>query len=76
MRSMHKEIDFSRLAFPSEPLISDEENIDPHWKSMESRVMNRKLKKKGEGPSGRSRVPPSEEEYWLEAGVYEGNKVK
>ncbi len=54
-----------------EPNISnDDDNIDPHWKMMESRVINRRTRKKGEGKSGRSEVPPTDEEFWYKAGLY------
>ena len=49
----------------------EEEGIQSHWLSMESRVTRRRTKLAGEGPSGRSAVPKSEEDMWLEAGVYD-----
>lgn len=50
------------------------EEIHPHWRAMESRVINRKLSSTGK--SGRSEVRKSDEDYWLEAGVYDNNKKK
>ena len=45
-------------------------DIQPHWLAMERRVLHRKPKLKGEGPSGRGAVPKCEEDMWLEGGAY------
>lgn len=37
----------------------DDEQLDPHWRAMESRVKSRRTKKVGEGPRGRGTVRPS-----------------
>jgi len=42
--------------------------LQPHWQSLERRVTGRKPRR--DGPSGRSNMRKSEEDYWLEAGVY------
>jgi hypothetical protein len=49
------------------------EAINPYWTSMERRVVNRRTKPKGDGPSGRSDVSAhkTEEDHWLQAGVYD-----
>jgi hypothetical protein len=57
-------------------IIQEYDNIDPYWKMMESRVINRKTKKKGEGKSGRSEVPPTDEEFWHRAGLYSNDVPK
>lgn len=44
------------------------EDIQPYWKALESRVVNRKSRR--DGVSGRFGERKSEEDYWLEAGVY------
>mmetsp|Transcript_21830 Transcript_21830/g.47533 ORF Transcript_21830/g.47533 Transcript_21830/m.47533 type:complete len:228 (+) Transcript_21830:245-928(+) len=58
----------------SEPLnIDNYEDVQPMWKEMESRVTRRRsltLEERG-GLSGRRNVRKSEEDMWLEAGVYE-----
>lgn len=50
----------------------EEEEIHPYWKALESRVVKRKLQTVGK--TGRSEVRKSDEDFWLEAGVYEDNK--
>jgi len=58
----------------SDPLnIDNYEDVQPMWKEMESRVTRRRsltLEERG-GLSGRRNVRKSEEDMWLEAGVYE-----
>jgi hypothetical protein len=52
------------------------EDVQPIWKGMESRVTKRKsltLTQRG-GVSGRRNVRRSDEDLWLEAGVYDDNK--
>mmetsp|Transcript_7443 Transcript_7443/g.12501 ORF Transcript_7443/g.12501 Transcript_7443/m.12501 type:complete len:124 (-) Transcript_7443:245-616(-) len=52
---------------------NDEFDIQPHWKSMESRVVKRKLVPATEETrrrGARGRVPPTEEEFWSRAGAY------
>ena len=54
-------------------LVEHDEELQPHWKSMESRVLNRGIGLKGKTSinlSGRGRVPPTDEEYWVESGIY------
>lgn len=57
-----------------EPLIIDNyEDVQPMWKGMESRVTKRAaltLEQRG-GVSGRRNVRKSEEDMWLESGLYE-----
>lgn len=63
----------------SDPLTIDEyEDVQPMWKNMESRVTKRRsltLDQRG-GVSGRRNVRKSEEDMWLEAGVYDSDKSK
>jgi hypothetical protein len=42
--------------------------LQPHWQSLERRVTGRKPRK--DGKTGRLNIRKSEEDYWLEAGVY------
>lgn len=52
---------------------NDDFDIQPHWKSMESRVVKRKLvpaTEESRRRGARGRVPPTEEELWSRAGVY------
>lgn len=57
-----------------EPLqIDDYEDVQPMWKQMESRVTRRRsftLEQRG-GVSGRRNVRKSDEDVWLQAGVYD-----
>ncbi|KAL7552516.1 hypothetical protein ACHAWF_015765 [Thalassiosira exigua] len=60
-----------------EPLTIDNyEDVQPMWKEMESRVTRRRsmtLEQRG-GISGRRNVRKSDEDMWLEAGVYDDRK--
>ena len=53
---------------PLESAIEAAVVLDPHWGSLERRVTGRKPRR--DGPSGRLNLRKSEEDYWLEAGVY------
>ena len=58
--------------------IDKDEDVQPMWKGMESRVTKRKsltLTQRG-GLSGRRNVRRSDEDIWLEAGVYDDDKDK
>ena len=59
-----------------EPLnITNYDDVQPMWKEMESRVTKRRsltLQQRG-GVSGRRNVRKSDEDVWLEAGVYNNN---
>ncbi|CAN0047381.1 unnamed protein product, partial [Phaeothamnion confervicola] len=49
----------------------DEENfLQPEWRSLDRRLRNRRTREVGEGPRGRSNLKKSEEDFWLEAGLY------
>lgn len=62
---------------PEPPLIIDNyEDVQPMWKGMESRVTKRAaltLEQRG-GVSGRRNVRKSEEDMWLESGMYDIDK--
>ena len=50
--------------------------LQDHWKALERRVGGRRpLGKRGEAGSGRKNVRRSEEDYWLDAGAYDGISV-
>lgn len=57
--------------------INDDEDVQPMWRSMESRVTKRRSMTKEEatvsGKTGRRNIKKTEEEYWLEEGVYDKN---
>jgi hypothetical protein len=58
----------------SEPLtIESEEDLQPMWKSMESRVKNRRPRTKEElgGRTGRTNIKRTDEEMWLQEGLYD-----
>lgn len=65
------------VSHPTEPLIIDNyEDVQPMWKGMESRVTKRAvltLEQRG-GVSGRRNVRKSEEDIWLESGLYDADK--
>ncbi len=50
--------------------------LQSHWKSMESRVINRKIPSKDRSKPCRSNVPAIDEDLWAEAGLYDGTKQK
>lgn len=75
------QIDITKEKEPSqqstvEPLqIDNYEDVQPMWKEMESRVTRRRsltLEQRG-GRSGRHNVRRSDEDVWLDAGVYGGS---
>jgi hypothetical protein len=43
--------------------------LQPQWKSLESRLNSRKPKTTG--PTGRANIKKSDEDYWQAAGVYD-----
>ncbi len=69
----------STKAWNDAPLAIDEyEDVQPMWKEMESRVTRRRSlthEQRG-GVSGRRNVRKSDEDMWLEAGVYDTNESK
>lgn len=56
-------------------LIQSDSELQPEWKSMESRVTNRRTLTKEEtgGKTGRSNIRQTEEDIWLESGLYHMN---
>ncbi|GFH58553.1 hypothetical protein CTEN210_15029 [Chaetoceros tenuissimus] len=65
-----------------EPLdINNDEDVQPMWKDMESRVTRRKSMTISEASSrgkkvGRSNIRKTDEEAWLSAGLYDDEKPK
>jgi hypothetical protein len=53
--------------------IESEEDLQPMWKSMESRVKNRRPRTKEElgGRTGRANIRKTDEEMWLQEGLYD-----
>jgi hypothetical protein len=53
--------------------VKDEEDLQPTWKAMESRVTRRQSRTKAEmgGKTGRSNVRSTDEEMWLQGGLYD-----
>lgn len=63
----------------SQPLAIDTyDDVQPMWKQMESRVTKRRSLTLGQrgGVSGRRNVRKSDEDLWLEAGVYDSDNNK
>lgn len=59
----------------SDPVVEvqDEEDLQPWWKAMESRVTKRKSLTTAEmgGKTGRSNIRSTDEEMWLQEGLYD-----
>jgi hypothetical protein len=53
--------------------IVSEEDLQPMWKSMERRVKNRRPRTKEElgGRTGRTNIKQTDEEMWLQEGLYD-----
>jgi len=60
------------------PKIDDEDELQPMWKGMESRVKNRRPRTRAEtgGKTGRTNIKKTDEEMWLKEGLYDENKHK
>eukprot|EP00578_Thalassiosira_sp_NH16_P024080 CAMPEP_0181097434 /NCGR_PEP_ID=MMETSP1071-20121207/11567_1 /TAXON_ID=35127 /ORGANISM="Thalassiosira sp., Strain NH16" /LENGTH=182 /DNA_ID=CAMNT_0023179915 /DNA_START=142 /DNA_END=690 /DNA_ORIENTATION=- len=71
-------IEGSSMEKPEPLAIDNYEDVQPMWKEMESRVTRRRslTLDEREGVSGRRNVRKSEEDMWLEAGVYDSEKPK
>jgi hypothetical protein len=56
--------------------IEDDGGLQPAWKAMESRVTKRKLMttEQRRGKTGRSNIRRTEEDVWLESGLYDVNE--
>lgn len=54
----------------------EDDKLQGHWKSMESRTINRPPPRPKGSVVGRVGLRRSEEEYWSEAGVYDHHKKK
>lgn len=56
-------------------LVRSDTELQPEWKSMESRVTNRRTLTKEEtgGKTGRSNIRQTEEDVWLASGLYQRN---
>jgi len=52
--------------------IENEEDLQPMWKGMESRVIRRKVRtlEDTKGRSGRMNIKKTDEDVWLEEGLY------
>ena len=59
-------------------LIQNDTELQPEWKSMESRVTNRRTLTKEEtgGKTGRSNIRRTEEDVWLESGLYQMDHIE
>jgi hypothetical protein len=56
-----------------EPVIEKDDDLQPMWKDMESRVVRRRtltIEQAG-GRVGRTNIRPTDEESWLKAGMYD-----
>jgi hypothetical protein len=54
--------------------VSSEDELQPHWRSMEKRVLNhrppRKIEEGNRQPT-RMKPPATDEEFWVSAGMYD-----
>jgi hypothetical protein len=59
-------------------LIQSDIELQPEWKSMESRVTNRRTLTKEEtgGKTGRLNIRQTEEDVWLASGLYHTNDTE
>jgi len=62
---------------PSE-IVGNDEDLQPTWKDMESRVTRRRPRTVEEmgGKTGRVNVRKTDEEMWLREGLYDDNDAK
>lgn len=53
--------------------ITNDEDLQPMWKEMESRVTRRRTrtKEQADGKLGRKNIKKTDEEAWLQAGLYD-----
>lgn len=52
--------------------VQGDDDLQGHWRSMESRVLNRPAPKpRADGKRGRGSVPATDEDYWLQGGLYD-----
>ena len=67
------QLDRLRRTFEEPINIESDEELQPMWKDMESRVVRRRsltIEQAG-GRIGRSNIRPTDEESWLQAGMYD-----
>lgn len=58
--------------------IEKEEELQPMWKNMESRVRNRRPQTLADtkGKTGRQNIKKTDEEMWLQEGLYNDDEKK
>lgn len=76
-----EQLDRLRRKFEGEkdiPVIDDDEDLQPMWREMESRVTKRRSVTVAEagGRVGRSNIRRTDEEAWLQAGMYDQDDEK
>ena len=62
-------------------IINSDDELQPMWRSMESRVLNKRTMtieeaKRKKKPVGRTGIRRTDEEAWLEAGLYDTENKK
>ncbi len=62
----------------SAAIIEKEEDLQPEWKNLERRVLTRQTRTKVQlgGKSGRRNVKSTDEDAWLQAGLYQVSNNK
>jgi hypothetical protein len=67
------QLDRLRKKFEDTPVIESDEELQPMWKEMESRVVKRRSRtiEEAGGKVGRSNIRRTDEEAWLQAGMYD-----
>jgi hypothetical protein len=67
------QLDRLRQKFEGTPVIESDEELQPMWKEMESRVVKRRSRtiEEAGGKVGRSNIRRTDEEAWLQAGMYD-----
>jgi hypothetical protein len=71
-----KQLEHLENSLADNKIVQSEEDLQPMWKSMENRVKGRRPRTANEtgGKTGRTNVKQSEEDVWLEAGLYDNLK--
>lgn len=73
------QLDTLTAKFDEEPLIiENDEDLQPTWKEMESRVLRRRSLsvEEAKGKTGRRNIRPTDEDKWLQAGLYDEDTPK
>jgi hypothetical protein len=73
-----KQLDLLERKFTDPQTIENEDDLQPTWKAMESRVTKRRplTTDQRAGKTGRMNIRRTEEDIWLEVGLYDDDSNK